>query len=379
MAQALPGYVLTELEDAGPPEQWLRRRLRFENAGSDLALDVMAYRSGGVLHRIDIEARALAADRPLTLAILRGDCTVLQARALLYEAGSAQELAILAGNLETEVGREPLNPPVPPGVDVGGVTVAHVDSGVNYLLPRIASRLARDAKGRSLGYDFWDLDDRPFDGDIGRSPFFPQRHGTRVASLLLREAPQVRLVPYRYPRPDLGRMAELVAAAASADAAIVLIPLGSTKRADWEAFEAAARAQPDLLFIVSAGNDGRDIDARPVYPAGLPLDNMIVVTSSDQAGYPAPGSNWGALSVDLMVPAELQSVTGFTGETVEASGSSFAVPRLGALAARLKAAHPGWRAADLKRAIFAHAVPPPPEASGAVARGWIPQPDAVRN
>ena len=82
-----------------------------------------------------------------------------------------------------------------------------MDSGVNYLLPAIASRLARDADGAALGYDWWDMDPRPLDQDPSRSAFFPRRHGTRTASLLLEEAPLARLIPYRYPRADMSRMA----------------------------------------------------------------------------------------------------------------------------------------------------------------------------
>ncbi|MEO3428189.1 S8 family serine peptidase [Pelagibius sp. CAU 1746] len=390
----LPGYLLSEVEETGPPEAWLRREIRLVNGAADLALQVTALRPGGVLRRLAIEARVLSSDRPLLLALTGGDCVLQLARALSYRGGTASELLLLAPDLTTVAGREPLDPPVPeavpepvpaapPGAGAGGgVTVAHVDSGVNYLLPQIASRLARDAAGRSLGYDFWDLDPRPFDGDTSRSPFFPIRHGTEVASQLLAEAPAARLAPFRYPRPDMSRMSDVVAAAAEAGAAVVMLPLGSTKQADWLAFEAAARAHPRLLFVASAGNDGRDIDARdargggaggrPLYPASLSLDNMIVVTSSDATGLPAPGSNWGAVSVDLLVPAEHRRVTGFDGQPAEGSGSSFAVPRVAALAARLKAAHPDWQAAELKRAIFARAVAPPVE--GAVAVGWIPDP-----
>ncbi len=378
LEQALPGFVLSDVEDDGPADAWLRRRIRLVNAASDQALTATALRPGGTLRRLDVEVRVLSQDRPVMLALAGGDCRVFQARLLQYAEGRASEIAVLAPDLTREVGRELLDPPVPPGSDVRGVTVAHIDSGVNYLLPAIAGRLARSVEGKILGYDFWDLDPRPFDGDTGRSPFFPLRHGTEVASLLLREAPETRLVPLRYPRPDMARMSDVVATAAAAGAEIVLLPMGSTKQADWLAFEAAALAHPQLLFIVSAGNDGRDIDAvRPLYPAVLPLDNMIVVTSSDAEGLPAPGSNWGGTSVDLMVPAEDQPVIGFNGAASRGSGSSFAVPRVAALAARLKASHPAWGAAELKRAILARAVAPPAAARGAVAVGWIPQPGEV--
>jgi len=286
------------------------------------------------------------------------------------------ELELLGADLAPGEAREPLNPPVPPGRDPGGVAVALFDSGLNYALPTFAGRLARDGEGKALGYDFWELDERPFDNHPAGSPFFPVRHGTAVASVLLEEAPDARFLPFRYPRPEMSRMAAMVEAAAEAGARIVAMPMGSNQREDWAAFATAARAHPELLFVISAGNNGRDIDRSPVYPAALPLDNFLVVTSSDLAGRLAPGSNWGRESVDLMVPAEDLPIVDFTGRPGRGSGSSFAVPRLAALAARLLAANPAWRAPELKAAILARAQPLPGDGHSPVRHGWIPDPTA---
>ena len=375
LAGALAGFTLAGVTDRGPPGAWVRREIRLERARNDQALLVSASRSPAGLRRVVFEVHGLAAGRPVMMALAGGDCAPRHARAIRYGAtGAARELVHFAADLTTVQTIEPLNPPVPAGHDPGGVTVAHIDSGVNYLLPEITARLARDGEGRTLGLDLWDGDARPFDGDQGRSPFFPIRHGTPVASLLVKEAPAVRLLPIRYPRPDMARMAEAVEAAAAAGAKIVALPMGSRKRGDWAGFEAAARAHPEVLFIVSAGNDGRDIDASPLFPASLPLDNLIVVTSSDAFGRLAPGSNWGAASVDLMVPAEGLEVTDYRGARGTASGSSYAVPRVAALAARLLEKHPDWTAAELKPAVFARAVPPLERGSPRVAVGWIPNP-----
>lgn len=375
LAGPLDGLALIGVDDAGPPGKWASRRLRFEDRDAHLALVMTATRAGDALRRVVLEVHETGADRPLMMALADGACGIRQGRALRYEpTGAAAELVQVGPDLRTVDAREPLNPPVPPGQDPGGVTVAQVDSGVNYLLPEIAARLARDAAGRILGYDFWDQDDRPFDGDTGRSPFFPIRHGTPVASLLLAEAPRVRLIPYRYPRPDMRRMADVVAAAAAGGAAIVALPMGSTSRVEWEDFARAAAAHPELLFVVSAGDDGRNIDETPLYPASLPLENMIVVASADAFGRLAPGANWGPAGVDLMVPAERVEVIDFRGARGVSSGSSFAVPRVAALAARLKAAHPDWRTEELKRAVLARAVPPLERGAARVAVGWIPNP-----
>ncbi|MGH6942942.1 MAG: S8 family peptidase, partial [Geminicoccaceae bacterium] len=301
---------------------------------------------GGRLRQLAVELyQTIGRDRtrPRAVALADEDCAIELGRRIDYDLdGSPTALVMLDSDLVETGKREPLEPPVPAGTDPGGVRVALIDSGVNYTLPMIASRLARDPAGGGLGYDFWDLDPRPFDGDSHRSPFFPQRHGTAVASILIREAPTASLVPYRYPRPDLDRFADLIADAAAKKVRVVNMALGSRRRADWNAFLEAARAHPELLFVVSAGNNGRSIEDDPVYPAALALDNMLVVTSSDRFGHLAPGSNWGPQHVDLMVFGEQQPVIDFKGNLGHASGSSFAVPRVSALAVRLLASHPDW-------------------------------------
>lgn len=130
-----------------------------------------------------------------------------------------------------------------------------------------------------------------------------------------------------------------------------------------------------MLFVLSAGNNGRDIDAQPVYPAALQPDNAITVTSSEDDGGLAPGSNWGSRSVDLLVPAERLVVTDFDGSTIAASGSSYAAVRISALAARLLAKHPDWRAAQLKEAILSRVLPSYSGEHRDVARGFMPRPD----
>ena len=320
--------------------------------------------------------------RPVLFAVAGSACNVMAGRRLTYDAdGSARSIEFLPSSLERAVRIEPLNPPVPAAttstVDGAGVRVALVDSGVNYLLPEIASRLARDEDGALIGFDFWDLDNRPFDSNPARSAFHPQRHGTRTASLLLEEAPVAALVPYRYPRHHMSRMPDLIEHAAAAGVRIVNLSMGSRRRSEWTDFETAARAHPEMLFIVSAGNDNADIDERPIYPASLSLDNLLTVTSSDHSGLPARGSNWGRESVALAVPAEQVLVTDFDGRVREVSGSSYAAVRVSALAACLLAAHPQWTARELKTAILARAEQPVSATLAYVGAGTLHDPVAT--
>ena len=332
---------------------------------------------GGVLRRVVVSYAEPASSgrRPVLLAVADGNCRMVAGRRLTYyEDGMARAVEYLESDLERVARAEPLNPPVPGGTESGAVRVGLVDSGVNYLLPEIASRLARDEDGALVGFDFWDLDARPFDSNPARSAFHPQRHGTRTASLLLEEAPVAALVPYRYPRNDMSRMRRLVEHAAAAGVRIVNLSMGSRRRSEWADFEAAARDHPEVLFVVSAGNDDADIDETPVYPASLKLDNLLTVTSADDFGLPARGSNRGRGSVDLAVPAERIPVTGFDGRPRRASGSSYAAARVSAFAACLLAAHPEWTAPALKSAVLARAEKPVHQSLAYVGAGVLRDP-----
>lgn len=281
-------------------------------------------------------------------------CSVDRHHRMLRE--SNMDIAMAAFDANGRVQQiELLNPPVPTQLAAADgsvkVRVAMVDAGVNYLLPQIATRLARDESGRSLGYDFWDLNDRPFDAHPAQSPFYIQRHGTATASLLLKEAAFVELIPYRYPRPDMTRMRDVVQHAAANNVRLIGLPLGGGKKEEWETFDVVAREHPEILFVASAGNNGRNIDDEPVYPASLNIPNMIVVTSVNDFGQPAAGVNFGYDNVDYLVPAENQRVLHYQGEPGVVSGSSYAVPRFLAIAAKLLARDPSQTIDDLQRAI----------------------------
>lgn len=290
--------------------------------------------------------------RPNTLWHLNETCEPTQLRKIIYDDDfKAVELHVINLDDGTIDSVEALNPPISSPLNTNTepdvIRVAMVDSGVNYTLPTINQRLARDSDGELIGYDFWDNDTLPFDAQFGPSPFHVIRHGTATASLLLKEAPFVELVPYRYPRPAMQRMQALVEHAAQNKVRIVGLPLGGNKPDQWQAFAAAAKQHPDILFIASAGNNGRSIDSQPVYPAALDLANLLVVTSADDYVIPAEGANWGRTNVDYMLPAEQQDIINFAGQPVQASGSSYAVPRAMAMAARWLRSNPNWQADEL--------------------------------
>jgi subtilisin family serine protease len=73
------------------------------------------------------------------------------------------------------------------------------------------------------------------------------------------------------------------------------------------AIQAALTANAQVLFVVSAGNGGRDgigddNDAVPTYPCAYPLDNIVCVAATTQADQLAGFSNFGATTVDVGAP-----------------------------------------------------------------------------
>ena len=147
--------------------------------------------------------------------------------------------------------------------------------------------------------------------------------------------------------------------------------MGSQNMKTWQCFYDTAQKNQEILFIVSAGNQNRNIDINHIYPASLPLKNMLVISSGTIFGDLAKGSNFGSENVDLIVNAEQISVIDHRGVKSTASGSSYAVPRIGAMIVRFLALNPEAsidRIKDVlkKRAILYNKSP--------VRLGWIPDP-----
>ena len=153
----------------------------------------------------------------------------------------------------------------------------------------------------------------------------------------------------------MSRMGDLVSHAYENGARIVNVSLASAEFSVWKEFRDAVAKYPDLLFVVAAGNDARDIDKKPVYPAAFNLDNLVVVTASNKAGDLVSSANWGRKSVDLIAPAKKLQVTDFDGQSKWVGGSSYAAARVSGLAACLLSTKPDMSPWDLRNSLFAKA------------------------
>jgi hypothetical protein len=185
-------------------------------------------------------------------------------------------VAVCAGSFAASA--QTRTPRLPSGSDPGGPAVALVSTGVDYTDPALAKMLARDGEGELIGWDFVDGDNRPFDEANGTSPAAHGGNATEIAKRI-----GLRIVPIRVDPTHPAHLANALVFAARTPARIVLVPMWSHSRQQWEPFQQMAEnAKRTLLLIVAAGDDGVDIDKDPVWPAAFALENSLIVNIAAQ-------------------------------------------------------------------------------------------------
>jgi hypothetical protein len=241
---------------------------------------------------------------------------MLLSRAILLNVIAATAFGIAALAQE----KKPL---LPPGRDPGGVAIALISTGIDYTVPEVAQRLARDGEGELIGWDLQDQDRKPFDRSKGSTRREWGGDGTLIASLLS-GARGVRLVPVRVDPADPSSFARAIVFVAQTPARVAVLPMWGTTRQDWEPLRQASIRFKDALVIVTAGKG-----AEAVYPAALGLDNVLAVEQ-------------GTASVDA---------AGFGGRVQRLSGAPLAVAAAGKAAADLLAREPLLDVGELKRRL----------------------------
>ena len=259
-----------------------------------------------------------------------------------------------------------------------GITVAVVDSGV---------RLDHTDLGVNVWTNFDEIPGNGADDDhngyvddvhgvdltsrqSGQDLSDGNGHGTHVAGIIgaaanargvVGVAPQARLMIVKVLDDSgagtTGGVAEGIRYAAANGARVINCSLGGDQgdpRLD-AAVQAAGAA--NALVVASAGNDGRDIDTRPSYPAAIAAPNLLAVASTD----PETGrgisefSNFGRLAVQVAAPgADILSAS-HDGQWELRSGTSMAAPMVTGVAALAASVNPRISAVDLRALLMQNA------------------------
>ena len=149
-------------------------------------------------------------------------------------------------------------------------------------------------------------------------------------------------------------------------------------------FEQMSADHPDVLFVCSAGNDGKSRDGTKRFPSGQNLPNMITVGNVMNDGTTADSSNkvnttpGQEFEVTLAAPGHdvVQGVDAngnpITDKTDVGNGNSYeggtsaATPQVSAAAALLLSLNPDLTAAEIKQILSDTARPGPAEVGGKI-------------
>ena len=212
-----------------------------------------------------------------------------------------------------------------------GITVAVLDTGVQADHPVLAARLLPGFNALAPGAPPADA------ADGARNEAFG--HGTMVAGIVARVAPDARILPVRVLNGDgSGSVFDVVRGlrwAVANGAQVVNLSFGTPESSGILREAIGDARDAGVVIVSSAGNAGGDIRD---FPAGYSETVSVAAVGADDRK--APFSNFGS-HISLAAPGTAIT-SSFPGGTFASwSGTSFAAPFVAGVAALVRAANPG--------------------------------------
>ena len=266
------------------------------------------------------------------------------------------------------------------------IVVGVIDSGINGIHPDLAPNLWRNPTPNRNGY-INDINGFNFGRRIGGTPTDSVNHGTPVAGVIGAVGNnnigvtginwQVSLANLGV---DTGGVPSLSAVIEAINYARIynmhVVNLSLTVPAS-SLLESAIRNYRGLV-VAAAGNNSRDNDRFPSFPANYNFPNVVSVASTDSADRLSSFSNWGQRTVHIAAPGSRILTTLGTNGYGLIDGTSFASPYVAGVAALILARNPSYTAAQLRTIMINTARRVPALATRTVAGGIVDAGAAVQ-
>ena len=271
-----------------------------------------------------------------------------------------------------------------------GVLVAILDSGVQLNHPDLAANLWRnpnEVAGNNVDDDRNGFVDdvhganiKELNGNVDDD----NGHGTHVAGIVAAQAgngvggsgiaPDARIMAVKVldanRSGDSSRLAKGIVYAVDRGAKILNVSInGDGTSGDLDAALTYAGSK-GATVVASAGNNARDIDITPSYPASSPEPAVFVATATERTGTLISIANRGVRSIDLAAPGGSILSTASGGGFELRQGTSMAAPFVAGSLALLASARPDLPQSTLRDAL-AQSAPRPSLLSGLLGGGAL--------
>ena len=251
------------------------------------------------------------------------------------------------------------------GVLDSGASLFHVDlAPVAWRNPGEIEGNGKDDDGNGFVDDIhgWNIIDRNFDvsDDIG--------HGTFVASVAVAAindvgiagvSPGSKFMPVRVcdNACPMDAIIEGIWYAVANGADILNLSFGGPEDSLALRDAVTYAINSGVPVIAAAGNESKNNDSVPTYPANYAIGGVISVASTDHNDQLANFSNYGATTVDVAAPGEAIRGADRSGDWTHRDGTSFSAPIVTGVAALFLSLVPDASPAAVERALIASSDP----------------------
>jgi subtilisin family serine protease len=259
--------------------------------------------------------------------------------------------------------------------DGSGVLVAVLDTGIQLNHPDLAANVwtnPNEVPGNGIDDDKDGVVDDVHGAnmfDLSANVNDDNGHGTHVAGIVAARqnngiggsglAPAAKILPVKVLDANMSGNTDTLALgiryAVDRGAKILNVSVNTDASTEVVTSAVAYAGAHGAIIVASAGNNSRNIDLTPSYPASLPDPAVFSIAAEDDTGLLWNGSNTGPLSVDVAAPGDHIVSTANGSSYQSRTGTSAAAPFVSASLALLSSVRPDLPMSELRAAISATA------------------------